>query len=317
MFLIMRQPAFLFCFIILSISGYSQANVESIVGNDFPAGFNPVDEIQLFDRQEIKKRGFTTAYIVYHPPAWKMECSYDDTLSIFRFDREGRIAEETQLKTLGMFGTTWIYDTLGNWTKRVSIRKYEDGRTKKDTSSMNIRPDSNSRYSIIRQKFGTDSLITSVFFEEFDTVLDTAMVFISRYDSKHRIIEYRDYETKKYTDALGCATDSHHHLKYSWDEKNRLIYYDNMLGSTYKRISYPPYGKLTETYDRKTGKQVDLEPKFVSNSDGVITISTSSSQITLVPLERKSKLYKVKAVASAVASIDNIPEIEYYEIIYK
>ena len=141
------------------------------------------------------------------------------------------------------------------------------------------------------------------------------MVTITRYDSKHRIIERTFYATDKFIEAIDCATDSHHHEKYQWDEKDRLIYYSN--GASYKKISYTSYGKFTEVYDRETGKLVALEPRFVSESNGVITISTNSSQITLMPLERGSKLYKLKTVAPVAASADYIPMMEYYEIVYK
>jgi hypothetical protein len=309
------QSTLLFIFFFSSLYSYSQQDVEDVVGRDFRSGLNPSDEIPLFNKEEIKKRGFTTAYIVYHPASWfeDQPCSYNDTLAAYRFDNKGRIAEVTQFKTLGMFGTTFCYDTMGNWTKRISIRKYENNRVRRDTSLFDSKPNPNSKYLTIRQKTAGDSLITGIYFEKFETDFDTALVFIKRYDPKHRLIEEKDYATKKYTKMLGCSSDDFHHFKYQYDEKERLIYYRDMLSSTYSKISYPSYGKLTEIFHGKTQKLITTEPKFIAEDKGLFTISTKTRQITLVPLEKKSKLYKLKSIASS----GEIPYMEYYEITYQ
>lgn len=312
------QYALLYCFLVFSFTSFAQADVSSVVGNDFPQGFNPVDEIPLFNKQEIKKKGFKTAYVVYHPPAWTGDpnenaCSYNDTLTIFRFDEEGRIVEETQLKTLGMFGETRCYDSSGKWIKRISMRRYDDNRVRRDTFLMNRGLVPDEKNVIIRSKSGNDSIITTLLFEKYDTGFDTSFVQVQRYDSKRRLLEHKDYETKKFIKEFGCSTDSYHHEKYAWDNENRLVYYRNMLSSDFQKISYPPYGKLSETYDNKTGKLLNVEPKLISDDHGIITIQTSSGQTTMVPCEKNSKLYKLKAVTSS----GEFPITEYFEITYK
>ncbi len=302
--------------LLITVSIYCESQIrEETVGRDYREGLNPVDEIPLFNKEEIKKKGFKTAYIVYHPPSWDGDycsCSYNDTITTYHFDREGRISDKTQMTWLGMYGAVVWFDTLGNWTKRVNLRKKEGKIVKSDTFYYNLKPDSNSRYQVIREKIGEDSIITSIYFEKFKTGFDTAIVNTNYYNPEGKLIEEKSYSTEKYkrlNDEAGSFD-----YKYGYDSMGRLIYYMSVGAYYYSRIFYPPYGKLTETIDVRTEKLIDSDVKRIDISQSRIILTDGRSQIFLIRLEKNSKLYKLKSVTSYDS---DIPYIEYYEIIYQ
>src|SRR5262245_10630504 len=106
----MKKPC-LFLACCLSLCSYGQI-ISEVVGNDYKLGLNLIDQISLFDRYEIKSRGFRTAYIIYHSPSWDGGpgiCAYNDTLAIYHFDSEGRIADKTAWTWRGESGTITYY----------------------------------------------------------------------------------------------------------------------------------------------------------------------------------------------------------------
>lgn len=295
-------------FIVTSLYCESQI-IEETVGRDYRNGLNPFDEIPLFNKEEIKKKGFKTAYIVYHPPSWDGDycsCSYNDTITIYHFDPEGDIADKTQWDWTGQYGTIRNHDYL------IKLRKKKDNSIKRDTVlNYNLR-DSSSRNKVIREKLGEDSIITSIYFEKFKTGFDTAIVNTNYYNIKGKLIEEKSYSTEKYR-YLDDAAESFHY-KYGYDSLGRLIYYFAVGSDYYSRISYPPYGKLTETVDVKTKKLIDSDVKRIDISPSRIIITDGRSQIFLIRLEKNSKLFKLKTVTEYNSSV---PYIEYYEIIYQ
>jgi hypothetical protein len=301
---------------ILTYNGFSQI-FQNVVGNDYNVGLNPVDEFPLFNKEEIIKRRFTTAYVIYRGPCLDNDSpvSYKDTLTIYHFNADGEIADKTQWDWGKNFGTTIFNDNQGNFCK-VNIRRKEDNTIKIDTFCYSNKSDSAVRYKILRQKKETDSIITTMAFEKFKDGFDTSMVFIKRYNAAGWLMEEEDYITKKYASLINCTTDSFHHFIYDYDEKKRLTYFSSQPSNLYTKITYYPYGKLTETINKTTGLVIQRDLRMVDETATKITITNSESQITLVRLDKESKLYRLKAITS-FNNVSDIPSIEYYEIVYK
>jgi hypothetical protein len=127
-------------FILTFKSGFATAQVKAPLAiEEFTRGLNPTDEILLFDLTEIKARKIDTAYVIYHPASWAeyhpkinpCNCTYNDTLYLYRFDSEGRIIQYTYFQHLGDYSTTFYYDTLGNIVARSMFSRY--GKIKEQT----------------------------------------------------------------------------------------------------------------------------------------------------------------------------------------
>jgi len=288
---------------------------------EYKRGLNPVDEIPLFDLTEIKKRKIDTAYIIYHPASWAeyektinpCTCPYNDTLSLYRFDSEGRIIQYTYFQQLGDYSTTFHYDSLGNIISRDMFRR---AGAKKGTSTIpyNNSDTINFRSVVIRKKEGRDSIITQIVFLKFTHGLDTATTETKRYNSRGQLVEVKSSVNRKNAREFGDDTgESTYHFKYDYDEKRRLIYYQDFESKEYEKISYPFYGKLTEIFKVGTNQLKERQIKMINDREGIITITFDNKQIVLTPLEKGSKLFKLRAIMSS----GEFPLMEYHEIVYK
>ena len=293
-----------------------------LVIEEYKRGLNPVDEIPLFDLNEIKLRKIDTAYIIYHPASWAeydkiinpCSCSYNDTLALYRFDHQGHIIQYTYFQRLGDYSTTFHYDTLGNITSRDMFRRY--GAYKGTTSYPYNNSDTSSSNKLIikRRKEGNDSIITTIVFIKFSKGLDTAIIETKRYNSKGQLLEDQSSVNKRnaleFDDDTGENT---YHYIYDYDDKGRLIYYRDFETKEYKRISYPFYGKLTEIFDVGTNELKARHTKMVNNENGIISITFENRQLVLTPLEKGSKLFKLQTFID----VGEVPLIQYHEIVYK
>lgn len=308
--------------ILTLLAGPSKAQVKPPFAiEEYQQNPNIYDDIRLFDLAEIKKRKIETVYIIYHPASWAeyhptlnpCTCPYGDTLFFYRFDSEGRIIQYTYFQQLGDYSTTFHYDTLGSITARDMFRKI--GAKKGTTTIPYTGSDSSTYKSVtINHKDGNDSLITEIVFLKFNHGLDTAKIITERYNLRGQLIEIQSTVNKRnareYDDDTGEST---YHYKYDYDDKGRLAYYRDVESNSYKKISYPFFGKLTEIYNASTDQLENREIKMVSEQGGIITVTTDRAQIILTPLEKGSKLYKLRTVVTP----GEFPLMEYQEIIYK
>lgn len=287
---------------------------------EYKRGLNPVDEIPLFDQAEIKQREIDTAYIIYHPASWAeydslihpCTCPYSDTMALYRFDSEGRIMQQTSFLQAGDYADTDYYDTSGNLTARGRYKR------KGNASGTNrifpyARGMENSRIEIIRSMEGVDSLITEIVFFKFSHGMDTAFVKTKRYNQQGQLTEEISNDEKNADELGDDSGEGTYHFAYAYDGQGRLIYYRDFEYEVYEKISYPFYGKLTEEYTVHDNRLSGQRIKMIQEVDGVITVTLYGNQITLVPLEKGSKLYKLKATTSS----GDMPLTEYYEIVYK
>jgi hypothetical protein len=288
---------------------------------EFKEGLNPVDEIPLFNLAEIKKRGIDTAFIIYHPASWAeyhptinpCNCSYSDTLSMYRFDLEGRIIEHTIFHQSGDYSTTHHFDTLGN---RIAVSLYRRvGAHKGTTTRTYPKPDSTTFNQVfIRKKQDKDSIITTIYFLKFQHGLDTATIQTKRLNAQGKLLEVQSIVNKKNARELDDDTgESTYHYKYDYDSQGRLIYYRDYESNEYKRISYPFYGRLTEVYNAATNQLKEKHIKLIKEEKGVITVIFDRKQITLTPLEKGSALFKLQTIVEP----GEIPLLFYHEIVYK
>jgi len=283
---------------------------------------NPFDEIPLFNREEIKSRKIDTAYLVYHPASWAEDdtpfktcpCSYNDTLESFVFDNEGRIQSSTTYQLLGDYSSTKHFDTLG---KFIGITSYRKNGTRKGSSTIMFNDDRDStqyKEIIKKQINGSDTIETKIIFWKFKKGLDTAFIETYRYNKKGKLIEEQSSVNKKNAYEIDDDTgESTYHYKYDYDDAGRLTYYQDLADHEYQKITYPVYGKQTNYYQSGTNRLLHTELKLIKELNGLITISSGGSFIILTPLEKGSKLFKLKTVVGA----GEIPLLFYIEFIYK
>lgn len=289
---------------------------------DLKEGLNPVEEIRLFDLQEIKERKIDTVYVIYHPASWAENhptanpctCSYNDTLSRYVFDNEGRITGHTYFQQRGDYSTTYHYDSLGYTFAMTNYRRI-GAQAGSRTIMFDRKTDSlDFRQIFIRSKSRRDSVITAITFHKFSHGQDTATILTTRYNDKGRLIEVKSSVNKKnareFDDDNGSST---YHFKYDYDDSGRLIYYRDYSRSEYQKISYPFYGRLTESFDVSTNQLKERTVKLVKEEDGVITVTFNTKQITLTPLQKGSKLFKLRTILEP----GEFPLLFYHEIVYK
>ncbi len=308
----------------LLIVSYSKLDAQvkpPLAFQEYSEGLNPVEEIRLFDLKEIKVRKIDSAYVIYHPASWAeyeptinpCTCSYNDTLELYIFDSEGRIRRKTSFQNLGQFSTTFFFDSAG---RRTAIDSYRKRGNKAGTSTF-IIPYSDTAFNpriVHSKKQGTDSIVTSIYFAKFRHGYDTSAVTRDRFTKNGILIETESAVNKKnereFNDDTGEST---YHYGYGYDDKGRLVYYRNYLSNEYEKISYPFYGKLTETYSSKTNLLQKQRLKLLDENNGIITVTFENRRIILTPLEKGSKLYKLRTVVD----VGPVPLLEYYEIVYK
>jgi hypothetical protein len=283
-------------------------------------GLTPILDIRLFDLKEIAARRIDTAYIIRHPSSWEPgfpnACSFGDTLFLYCFDSKGRIIQYTYFQGMGDYSTTFHYDSLGKILSREMYRrKGKDAGTKIYPTVPN---DTTKWKSIVKtDQLGTDTVFTEIVFWRFKNGTDTSYIISKVKDRYGRIIELSSRVNKQYEREINDDTgELTYHYKYCYDTEGRLIY---LLSYDYKdrpsisqTITYPDYGQIIESRDATTNRLLDTEVRLKSVANGVITITNQTSQITLSPFEKGSKLYKLKTVSSS----GEYPYIEYYEISY-
>ena len=149
---------------------------------------------------------------------------------------------------------------------------------------------------------------------KFTHGLDTATIETRRYNSKRQLVEVKSSVNARNAREFDDDTDaSTYHFRYDYDHKGRLIYYRDLESNVYKKISYPFYGKLTEIYNVHTDKLKERELKMINEEDGVITVTFGRKQIILTPLEKGSKLFRLRTIVEP----GDIPLMMYHEINYK
>ena len=310
----------IFCLTLSLIAKLSFAQVKPPLAiKEYDRGTNPVDEITLFDLSEIKERKIDTAYIIRHRASWAeycpaiSPCAYSDTLELYVFDDEGRIIQTTSFP--GDYSTTYRFDSLGNIISTGSHRRYGD---KPGGYTTPYNPPDTTMFKTVtkRVKEGNDSLITEISLWKFrnGNGFDTATIVVKRFNDKGKLIEKQSsVHTRMIEDCTGEMT---YHFKYAYDNEDRLIYYQDLFLDTYKKITYPFYGKLTETYNVRTNELLSREVKLINNDDGIITITFDNGEATtLTPLEKGSKLFKLRTNITRAGYA--FPLIEYHEIVYK
>ena len=167
----------------------------------------------------------------------------------------------------------------------------------------------------IREKLDNDSLITAISFWKFSHGLDTAVIKTKRFDLKGRMIEEKSRISKRNAREIDDDVNAYsYHYKYNYDDQNRLVYYHKFgIVEEYHIITYTFYGKLTEVYNGNTNKLKERRMKWIKEEDGVMTITFDRKQITLVPIEKGSKLIKIIGIAQ---SADNA-YLNFHEVSYK
>lgn len=315
---------FLLILISRSIAISAQGYVPLVIKEFMSPGLVQQDKIPLFDRHELKMRKADSAYIIYHPASWAeyhptlnpCNCPYSDTVAMYVFDKEGRVVQEINFAQLGYYASGFQYDSTGKRIARISFRK--DG-ARQGYVYIPYLPDKDSnandfRTSIIRQKDGTDSLVTHVYFSRFQHGSDTAIVSVSRFNAQGQLIAIQSSVNARNARELDDDTgESTYHFTYAYDSAGRLAYKRNMREDEYTTYSYFPWGRISEIRKAATGKLLSSYYSLRQDNKGIITITDNFRQLILSPLEKNSKLFGLKTVVSS----GEIPLVEYYEIVYK
>src|SRR5438067_12928299 len=107
---------------------------------------------------------------------------------------------------------------------------------------MSFKPSDTTNFKTIikRVKDRNDSVITEFSFWKFQNGLDTATIVKKRFNNRGKLIEVQSSVNKKNAREIDDDTGEYtYHLKYDYDDRDRLIYYRNLESNEYKRISYP------------------------------------------------------------------------------
>ena len=310
----MKKFLLIICLSSLSLIANSQKKAPIAI-DGYYKNHNIFDSLYLFDLKEIKERGITSAYIIFHPASLAeydsvhhpCNCPYNDTLSIYKFDKEARIVQYTNH---GIYPITYDFDSTGFLKKETRIYPTKDNKTKTKVYeySRTQTSDSSTTWvnSIIR-KNGVDSIVLSEVLFKSKKGIDTVIIKTEIYDRLGRLIEI---ENKDFYDDTGIEN---YHYKYNYDEQRRLTYFKDFKENIYEHISYPFYGEMTEIYEGSTNNLKHKKSTMIKNNKGTITITWEDNQIVLTALEENSKLFKLRTIVKG----GDFPVLSYHEIIYK
>ena len=123
----MKKFSFIICLLLFALMVDAQKKAPLAVEGYYKS-HNIFDSLYLFDLKEIKERRITSAYIIFHPASWAeydsahhpCSCPYNDTLSIYRFDKEARIIQYTNANQ-GIYPITYDFDSTGFLKKETRI----------------------------------------------------------------------------------------------------------------------------------------------------------------------------------------------------
>lgn len=312
-----------FCILLFFIANVIYSQPETVnEKRQYGYGYNTIHEIKLFDTAEIRKSQFKTAYLIYHPCNWSNgKTNSSDTLMIYNFDFLGFVKEHTYIDTTGE-RTTSFFDNKGNVTRVIRISKIGntllDNHIKEsvDTISLSLKE---VRSNI---KDGLDSIFTTLMLDQVGLSLDTFFYIKKVVDENGKEKEYQFLKSKRFVMRFHQKPYNTHY-KYFYDKLGRLIKKEDLIAlKTYKtsyfdetttgRTYRPVKGELLETIDATSNSLLSAQIKY-KNEDDVITITTKQKHVIISPLKKGSQLVKLLTVIVT----EEIPTLEYYEIIYK
>jgi len=252
---------------ILSGHTYSQTvtTVMGTVGHEFTYEKLSLRNTPIFDAKEIKARNIRSCTII-QPWNWKND---PDTLYVFDFDETGNI-------------------------KREIHSRYWD-RSIKDTTYYPVSElEYYTRIDSTVEKQNGQTIITKYYVWAFNyesEEIDTSYIKTLIYDDRHRLTEFEMHGTEDYFKITFCGTGITFHRKYQYDDKNRIIYYEDIHGHQRAFFEHRRNQCRIRVYDTKTNELL-RKPiiRFKINDEAIIE-NDGSFTVKLTRLNKGSNLF--------------------------
>ena len=221
----------------------------------------------LFDPQEIKARGIRSCTIIHPWIYWDKNVKITDTIFIYDFDLTGNIKRQISFRTREEKDTTyWPISELQYYSRIDStVVKQDDQAT-----------------------------VTKFFIWAFDfesTEVDTGYIQKYVYDNKNRLIAFKMNGTVDYHKINFCGTGITHHKKYGYDEKDRIVFYQDLEGREYAYFKYLKNRCALRVYDNTTNKLTRKYSIRIEVNDEAIIEDDRQYTIKLTRLEKGSNLF--------------------------
>jgi len=282
-------------------------------------GITPMYSEYLFDVEELLHRNFDSAIMIQHSRGWDgLSDSNPDTICIWTFNRDGSNRAFIEYHNFGMNTTTREFDTVNK--NMIITTEYRKG-VKAGKKEIKHRSYLDSReVKIITETRGPDNVNTRIYFWDSPSGKDTASLKIITRNIDNKVIESKETVDSAYSSFIGGHIDYwglQHHRTYQYDELGRVTRFssfDRWGWDGILTIKYTDFGRVIERFDYRTGESISKDVELINRSDdGILVFTTTERQVTLVPLEKGSKLFKLKTVAMS----GELPYIDYYEISYR
>lgn len=265
----------LFLIFLLMSSGvvklHSQT-VSSIVGysnSEYNYQELSIRNTELFDTKEIKTKRIKSCTIIHPWYYWDKKINVTDTLFIFDFDSTGNIARKIRFNS-------WPRDYRDTTIGSLSEKDF---------------------YSLIEStelKQNNLTLVTKYYIWPFNyesQEVDTGYIKEITYDERRRMINFKMNGTSDYFNYTFCGTGITHDKKYRYDNKDRIIFYQDAYSREYATFQYNKHRRIIQVYDsltnelkRKSVVHIDINSKTITERDASFTV-------TLTRLSNGSNLF--------------------------
>jgi hypothetical protein len=265
-------------------------NIDSFLSSD--------TTIQIFNKSELKHRGFRSAYVIRHTAGWEGEhqfpgscsCLYDDTVSIFKFDAQGTIREQTH-RQVNIYSITTCSDSLGKLVSGFTLSK---GRSREILPRKDEYTTSSSSYIL-----AGDSIVVIRYMKQFEQHFDTGYVTTDTYNSDRQWIRTESTSNPKYKREL--MAEHRGTFDYSFerkvDSRGRVTYYSNRKGDTYTVIEYLNGSQLTKKYNKLDNALISSDVllfKSTGTENPAFAIVSADGAEIWTFLEKGSKLVTLR-----------------------
>jgi hypothetical protein len=276
------------------LSGQNISSILGYSGIDYNYNKITIRNTPLFNKEEIKNRGIKACCIIHRALNWKSETIQTDTLAIFNFNPDGNIEREIR------FGTWYINnrDTID------AGHSYSRNFAKKIDSTVSV--------------LNGQTIVTTYYIWAFNwenTIEDTGYIKKEIYDNKHRLTEFKHNGTTDYHTIYFCGTGITFHDKYKYDNKNNIIFYQDVYSRQWATFGYHKNSRVVRVYDSQTKKLKIKYRVHVDINDETI-IEKEESITTISRLSKNSKLFNfisVRPGSNSYGSDEYIILYEYFD----
>ena len=223
----------------------------------------------LFNAAEIKAHKIRTCTIIHPWTHWDKNRKVIDTLYIFDFDEDGNLKREIRFRSWDKAVKDTLYSPI---SERIYYARV-DTTVEKQNSQIIV-----TKYYVWAFNYETG-------------VEDTSYIKTLIYDDKYRLIEFEMHGTEDFFKISFCGTGITFHQKYQYDNKNRIIYYEDLLGHHQAFFKYRKNQCRIRKYDTKTNELVGKPVIHFKITDQAIIENDGQFTVKFTRLYKGSKLF--------------------------